>query len=106
MRALSANPELIALSLVPRALLGLLALLCGNGYIVGINQARRRGRAVFRHATLPECAWPPGTQIYDISIDKVNKPFLPVASGEMTVGFAWFAVRTSQCSPARCAVRA
>lgn len=37
--------------------MGLLALLCGNGYIVGINQ------------------------IYDVSIDVVNKPFLPVASG-------------------------
>ena len=32
-------------------------------------------------------------QIYDISIDKVNKPFLPVASGEMSVRFAWVAVR-------------
>ena len=32
-------------------------------------------------------------QIYDISIDKVNKPFLPVASGEMSVQFAWVAVR-------------
>lgn len=40
-----------------QALLGLLALLCGNGYIVGINQ------------------------IYDVSIDMVNKPFLPIAAG-------------------------
>jgi homogentisate solanesyltransferase len=32
-------------------------------------------------------------QIYDISIDKINKPFLPVASGEMTLPVAWFAVR-------------
>ena len=32
-------------------------------------------------------------QIYDISIDKMNKPFLPVASGEMSVQFAWVAVR-------------
>ena len=39
-RALSENPGLIDLGLVPRALLGLLALLCGNGFIVGINQAR------------------------------------------------------------------
>ena len=39
-RALSENPALIDFGLVPRALLGLLALLCGNGYIVGINQAR------------------------------------------------------------------
>ena len=39
-RALSENPALIDFGLVPRALLGLLALLCGNGYIVGINQVR------------------------------------------------------------------
>jgi homogentisate solanesyltransferase len=49
--------ELIDWGLLPRALLGLLALLCGNGFIVGINQ------------------------IYDVDIDVVNKPFLPVASG-------------------------
>lgn len=35
----------------------MLALLCGNGYIVGINQ------------------------IFDVDIDVVNKPFLPVAAG-------------------------
>jgi len=44
-------------ALLPRAALGVLALLCGNGYIVGINQ------------------------IYDVDIDAVNKPFLPVAAG-------------------------
>lgn len=44
--------------LAPRALLGLVALLCGNGFIVGINQ------------------------IYDVDIDQVNKPYLPIASGE------------------------
>ena len=44
-------------NLLPRAMLGVLALLCGNGYIVGINQ------------------------IYDVDIDTVNKPFLPVAAG-------------------------
>ena len=44
-------------NLLPRALLGVLALLCGNGYIVGINQ------------------------IYDVDIDTINKPFLPVAAG-------------------------
>ena len=45
--------------LLPRAILGVLALLCGNGYIVGINQ------------------------IFDVDIDTVNKPFLPVAAGEV-----------------------
>ena len=49
--------QLIDWALLPRAALGVLALLCGNGYIVGINQ------------------------IYDEDIDKVNKPFLPIASG-------------------------
>ena len=42
---------------MPRALLGVLALVCGNGYIVGINQ------------------------IYDVSVDTVNKPYLPIAAG-------------------------
>jgi len=51
-------------SLLPRALLGVLALLAGNGYIVGINQ------------------------VYDVNIDKVNKPFLPVAAGEHSEAIA------------------
>lgn len=38
------------------------ACLCGNVYIVGLNQ------------------------LYDIEIDRVNKPELPLASGEFTVG--------------------
>ncbi|CAJ1328559.1 unnamed protein product [Effrenium voratum] len=52
-------------SLLPKAALGVLALLCGNGYIVGINQ------------------------IYDVSIDVINKPFLPVAAKELSVTQAW-----------------
>lgn len=63
--ALLETPQLIDWSLIPRALLGVLALLCGNGYIVGINQ------------------------IYDVDIDAVNKPFLPVASGELSPTLAW-----------------
>ncbi|KAG2447805.1 hypothetical protein HYH02_007262 [Chlamydomonas schloesseri] len=59
------NPACIDWALLPKALLGLLALLCGNGYIVGINQ------------------------IYDVDIDVVNKPFLPVASGELSPALAW-----------------
>ena len=50
--------QFIDWGLLPRALLGVLCLLCGNGYIVGINQ------------------------IYDVDIDTVNKPFLPVAAGK------------------------
>lgn len=57
-QVLLANVDAIDWGLLPRALMGLLALLCGNGYIVGINQ------------------------IYDVDIDAVNKPFLPVAAGE------------------------
>ncbi|KAL2641978.1 hypothetical protein R1flu_009565 [Riccia fluitans] len=64
-RALLENSQLINWILLPKALRGLLALLCGNGYIVGINQ------------------------IYDVGIDKVNKPFLPVAAGDLSVPAAW-----------------
>lgn len=67
LRAVLENPAALAdvSSLLPRAALGVLCLLCGNGYIVGINQ------------------------IYDVEVDKVNKPFLPVAAGELSKGAAW-----------------
>lgn len=52
-------------SLLPNAILGMVALLCGNAFIVGINQ------------------------IYDVDIDRVNKPFLPVAAGELGTRAAW-----------------
>ena len=58
-RALLETPHLVDWTLLPKAIMGVLALLCGNGYIVGINQ------------------------IYDVDIDVVNKPFLPIASGEL-----------------------
>ena len=64
-KALLENPALIDWGLLPRAVLGVVALLCGNGYIVGINQ------------------------IYDVDIDAVNKPFLPVAAGELSPLVAW-----------------
>ncbi|XP_057982844.1 homogentisate solanesyltransferase, chloroplastic [Malania oleifera] len=67
-RALIENPNLIKWSLLLKAFSGLLALICGNGYIVGINQ------------------------IYDIGIDKVNKPYLPIAAGDLSVRSAWFLV--------------
>lgn len=67
-RALIENPNLIKWSLLSKALAGLLALICGNGYIVGINQ------------------------IYDIGIDKVNKPYLPIAAGDLSVQSAWVLV--------------
>lgn len=58
-------------ALLPRAVIGMTALLLGNAFIVGINQ------------------------IFDRDIDVLNKPFLPVASGEMSAGVAWAAVAFS-----------
>lgn len=58
-------------TLLPRATVGMVALLFGNAFIVGINQ------------------------IYDKDIDIVNKPFLPVASGEMSTAVAWIVVVAS-----------
>ena len=52
-------------ALMPRALLGVLALLLGNLFIVGINQ------------------------IYDVDIDVVNKPYLPIAAGRLSPKAAW-----------------
>jgi len=57
--------------MLPRAVIGMVALLLGNAFIVGINQ------------------------IFDADIDKLNKPFLPVASGEMSGKAAWVAVGLS-----------
>ncbi|XP_031478605.1 homogentisate solanesyltransferase, chloroplastic [Nymphaea colorata] len=67
-RALLENQHLINWSLLLKAISGLIALICGNGYIVGINQ------------------------IYDIGIDKVNKPYLPIAAGDLSVQSAWILV--------------
>ncbi len=57
-RALLESPALIDWALLPKAILGVVALLCGNGFIVGINQ------------------------IYDVEIDVISKPFLPIAAGD------------------------
>lgn len=59
------NPTKISLQLVPKALIGLTALLCGNAYIVGLNQ------------------------IYDVEIDRINKPYLPMAADLLTTANAW-----------------
>ncbi|XP_043692471.1 homogentisate solanesyltransferase, chloroplastic [Telopea speciosissima] len=67
-RALIEHSSLIRWSLLFKAFCGLVALMCGNGYIVGINQ------------------------IYDIGIDKVNKPYLPIAAGDLSVQSAWLLV--------------
>mmetsp|Transcript_16201 Transcript_16201/g.37326 ORF Transcript_16201/g.37326 Transcript_16201/m.37326 type:complete len:396 (-) Transcript_16201:74-1261(-) len=74
-RALIDTPGAVANAnwsvLLPRAFIGMISLLLGNVFIVGINQ------------------------IYDKEIDEMNKPFLPVASGEMSKNVAWAAVLTS-----------
>lgn len=71
-RALVDTPGAIANTnwclMLPRAFIGMISLLLGNVFIVGINQ------------------------IYDKEIDEMNKPFLPVASGEMTKNAAWISV--------------
>lgn len=61
----------IVRNMLPRAFIGMIALLFGNAFIVGINQ------------------------IYDQSIDKMNKPFLPIVSGEMNTATAWVIVTLS-----------
>ena len=74
-RALVDTPGAIANAnwgtMLPRAFFGMAALLLGNVFIVGINQ------------------------IYDKEIDELNKPFLPVASGEMSNRAAWISVVVS-----------
>jgi homogentisate solanesyltransferase len=64
-RALMENPSKISLQLIPKAIIGLFALLCGNAYIVGLNQ------------------------IYDVDIDKINKPNLPIAANLLSKMNAW-----------------
>ena len=66
-RALIESPAFLPLlpALLPRAMLGVLALLLGNLFIVGINQ------------------------IYDVDIDVVNKPYLPIAAGRLSPRAAW-----------------
>ncbi len=51
--------------------MGILSLLLGNVFIVGINQ------------------------IFDVNIDKINKPFLPMASGRMSSRMACVVVAFS-----------
>jgi homogentisate solanesyltransferase len=71
LRAIRENPGAVPqsvgtmLPLLYRAIIGLFALLCGNAYIVGINQ------------------------IYDEKIDLINKPFLPIAAKQLSPGRAW-----------------
>ena len=71
LRAIRENPGAVPqsvgtiLPLLYRATIELFALLCGNAYIVGINQ------------------------IYDEKIDLINKPFLPIAAKQLSPSKAW-----------------
>lgn len=69
LRAIRENPSSLSqqnlFPLMARAFIGLFALLCGNAYIVGINQ------------------------IYDVKIDEINKPFLPIAARQLSPKRAW-----------------
>ncbi len=58
--AIQCQPITSALSLLSALLFTLLACLCGNVYIVGLNQ------------------------LEDVNIDRINKPTLPLASGEFS----------------------
>ncbi|GMN35410.1 hypothetical protein TIFTF001_045014, partial [Ficus carica] len=62
------NPQLFKWSLLFKAFPGLIALLHSQAYYIGINQ------------------------IYDIDIDRVNKPYLPLPAGELSLKQAWFIV--------------
>lgn len=68
---LTIDKSLINIGIVKIAVLGAVGLFLGNVFIVGINQ------------------------IYDKDVDKVNKPFLPVAAGEMSTRRAWAVVAAS-----------
>jgi homogentisate solanesyltransferase len=71
LRAILEGGFFVSKSLVFRAILGVVALILRNVFIVGINQ------------------------VYDIEVDKVNKPFLPLAAQQMEVPFAWLLVVSS-----------
>ena len=58
--------DALNLVIVEQYLIALFSALCVNVYIVGINQ------------------------IFDVEIDRVNKPYLPLASGEWTLEFATY----------------
>ncbi|VAH09952.1 unnamed protein product [Triticum turgidum subsp. durum] len=100
-RALLENPQLIDWRLVFKALYGLVALICGNGYIVGINQIYDIGIDKCRYKVLPFKV------TYDESpanvsaipviskfmpLNRVNKPYLPIAAGDLSVQSAWLLV--------------
>jgi len=66
--ALSVTPQSVGIALLTALVGTLVACLAGNLYIVGLNQ------------------------LEDIAIDQINKPHLPVASGEFSLGMGRFIV--------------
>ncbi|GMN55985.1 hypothetical protein TIFTF001_025102 [Ficus carica] len=60
------NPTLFQVSLLFKAFPGLIAVVFANAYHNGING------------------------IYDADIDRINKPYLPIPSGEISLKQAWF----------------
>lgn len=72
LRTIATNDNIVlSAALFQNAFVGMIALIMGNAFIVGINQ------------------------IYDKDIDRINKPFLPVAAGEMSTRTAWGVVAGS-----------
>nr|UUA80539.1 putative prenyltransferase [Morus alba] len=62
------NPQLFRWSLLLKAFPGLIAIILAHAYFIGINQ------------------------IYDVDIDRVNKPYLPIPAGDLSLKQAWFLV--------------
>ena len=107
-RALVESPSFLPMipALLPKAILGVLALLLGNLFIVGINQiydvrpaCSTRALPTCQHAPRPPpCPARPGasalpwahlTVTSQVEIDQINKPFLPVAAGRISPKMAW-----------------
>lgn len=86
-RALAENRHKFSTTLVPKAVLGLFALLCGNSYIVGINQIYdveidEVGVGQFRRFS-------PQDECSKYSRAQINKPYLPIVSKLLSKQNAW-----------------
>lgn len=62
---------------------------CCNGSPQDVLVSKRWTAAQLSQLTLsPTCLWP-HLQLYDIEIDQVNKPYLPLAAGDFSVSTGW-----------------
>jgi hypothetical protein len=96
-RALLENRTQIRLDLIPKAIFGLLALLCGNAYIVGINQIYDEKidevrlylcLSISRHLALLQCV----SSRYPTSLRRSTSPSCPSlrrSSPQATRGRSW-----------------